>query len=73
MSRADFQKAWNGIAFGISAPGEQGSFNREAEWQVRPGAPWGAGLQILTNEALTRELAPLYQITPTIRVTLPGQ
>lgn len=67
----DFLRMWNGVAFAIT--GQRSSrFNASAEWTLRAPAPLGLGLPSLSADVLTRELAPLYQITPLIATGSPA-
>jgi predicted double-glycine peptidase len=67
----DFLRMWNGVAFAIT--GQQASrFNVSADWTLREHAPLGLGLPPLSADVLTRELAPLYQITPLIATGSPA-
>ncbi|WP_372786937.1 C39 family peptidase [Phenylobacterium sp.] len=59
---ADFAKVWNGVIFKIEG-GERVAFNRAEEWAALPHAP-RARLYDYSLGALTRELPPIYQITP---------
>lgn len=62
--RADFESVWNGIVFVIHGDDVRGAFNREAEWRLRPSAPVQDVPIADPIEQLTRDLPPLYQITP---------
>jgi predicted double-glycine peptidase len=61
---ADFKRLWNGVVFAIDDDRGKGAFNLRSEWDTRATAPFESGLSVLSLSALTRELAPLYQITP---------
>lgn len=65
-ARADFQKMWNGIAFGLhDRPGQKApAFNQPAEWDPWARAPSQNAARWDTSTALTDHLMPLYQITP---------
>lgn len=66
-SRAAFEGWWNGIALAIrSGPGAQDdlAFNRDEEWRPWASAPVDTIGDRNHPGALTRELPPLYQITP---------
>lgn len=65
MSKKEFKAIWNGVVFAIKQPG---AFNQQVDWKILPAAPMAFGVP-LSTEALTRELAPLYQITPVIDTT----
>jgi predicted double-glycine peptidase len=56
----DFAKIWNGVIFEIHA---DGAFNRAEEWGRMPHAPLSP-LDDATLSGFTRELPPIYQITP---------
>nr|MEA2798853.1 uncharacterized protein [Phenylobacterium sp.] len=62
-SNADFAKVWNGVIFKIHGGGERVAFNRPGEWAALPHAP-KARLYDSTLSGFTRELPPIYQITP---------
>jgi predicted double-glycine peptidase len=67
----EFAKMWNGVVFAIA--GERPSqFNAAGDWEVRAHAPLDVGLPALSADVLTRELAPLYQITPLIATGSPA-
>ncbi|HYD88426.1 MAG TPA: C39 family peptidase [Vitreimonas sp.] len=63
-SRRDFEALWNGVVFVIHGEGVDGRFNQAEEW--RPWAPrsFAAAEAPAALGPLTRELPPLYQITP---------
>ena len=46
-------------------------FNLAAEWEAKPVAPLGAGYEVVSIDALTRELAPLYQISAALPTSIP--
>jgi predicted double-glycine peptidase len=59
-----FQKMWNGIVFAIPKSADTSSFNRDDEWKMKkPVSPEIADLSRPVDH-LTREIEPLYQITP---------
>ena len=60
---AEFRKLWNGVAFAIH-PERRGAFNAARDWSLQHRASLQLGLQPLDAAALTRDLAPLYQISP---------
>jgi predicted double-glycine peptidase len=66
---AEFRRVWNGVTFFIEdGPQDQGEFNRPEEWR----STTRAALEPLDDTALssfTRELPPIYQITPIIAVS----
>jgi predicted double-glycine peptidase len=62
--RADFESLWNGVVFVIHGEGARGAFNEEREWLLRPRAPVRETWANRPIETLTRELPPLYQISP---------
>jgi predicted double-glycine peptidase len=62
--RADFERVWNGVVFVIHGEGVAGAFNQAAEWRLRPRAPIAETPFNRPVEPLTRDLPPLYQITP---------
>ncbi|HEV7385071.1 MAG TPA: C39 family peptidase [Phenylobacterium sp.] len=61
-TNADFAKVWNGVIFKIHGAGAQVAFNRPDEWGALPHAK--ARLYDSTLSGFTRELPPIYQITP---------
>lgn len=61
-TNADFAKIWNGVIFKIHG-GERVAFNRPEEWAALPHAPKGR-LYDSSLSGFTRELPPIYQITP---------
>jgi predicted double-glycine peptidase len=63
---ANFKQLWNGVVFAIDDKQDHGAFNLRSEWDARATAPFESGLSVLSIGALTRELAPLYQISPLI-------
>ncbi len=66
-SDAEFAKIWNGVIFAIrAAPGEKVTFNNDREWSPWAVAPLGEPLGDDSLSQLTRELPPLYQVTPVI-------
>lgn len=69
-SREEFEALWNGIVFVIHGEDMQGRFNQAEEW--RPWSPrsYAAAEAPAALAPLTRELPPLYQITP-IAETIP--
>lgn len=61
----DFARMWNGVTFVIHPGAAPGRFNAPVEWDSLPRAP----LRRLDDTSLasfTRELPPLYQITPLV-------
>lgn len=65
--RAEFEGWWNGIALAIrSGPGaaDDLAFNREDEWRPWATAPTDTIGDRNVPGQLTRDLSPLYQITP---------
>ena len=62
--RAEFERRWNGIAFVIHGEGVNGAFNVQTEWEARPRAPMGQDPGQRWLEPLTRDLPPLYQLSP---------
>jgi predicted double-glycine peptidase len=62
--RADFESLWNGVVFVIHGESVRGVFNQEAEWRLRPRARLREVPIDDPIEQLTRDLPPLYQITP---------
>jgi len=63
-TNAAFAKVWNGVIFKIHAGGgTQVAFNRPEEWGALPHAPKGR-LYESSLSGFTRELPPIYQITP---------
>lgn len=64
-SRAEFEKVWQGVVFAIhDVPLVQGAYNRRSEWGLFATAPLGAPLSPDSLSDFTRELPPIYQITP---------
>ena len=67
---ADFAKMWNGIAFAIDrtrrvkAP----TFNLASDWRPWSRAPLAARADAVTSAELSRNLAPIYQLTPVLNV-----
>jgi predicted double-glycine peptidase len=69
--RAEFESWWNGIALAIrSGPGAQDdlAFNRDEDWRPWASAPVGAIGDRNRPGDLTRDLAPLYQISPVSQI-----
>lgn len=63
-ARPEFEKMWNGIVFAIHPdPAKNPAFNLAGEWRPWAKAPLSAD-QASSVAALTRDLPPLYQITP---------
>ncbi len=71
IPEAEFMSMWNGIAFAIHGREQPARFNIAAEWEAKTTAPLGAGYEVVSIDTLTRELAPLYQITPLIVSSVP--
>ncbi len=67
----EFLRMWNGIAFAIHGKDRDARFNLAAEWEAKPVAPLGAGYEVVSIDALTRELAPLYQISAALPTSIP--
>lgn len=66
-SDAEFAKIWNGIIFAIRAtPGEQVAYNNDREWSPWAVAPLGQPLGDESLSQLTRQLPPIYQVSPII-------
>ncbi len=70
LSTDDFQRIWSGIVLVVVAKGQQTqgkeSFNRTAEWQVRPRAPLGAAVDSTVLAGWTATVAAPVQIRPTL-------
>jgi predicted double-glycine peptidase len=65
FARADFEKIWNGIVLMVhEEPGRTPKFNDPSEWRPWARAPLHAASGTADPAELTRELPPLYQITP---------
>jgi uncharacterized protein len=61
----EFEKMWNGVIFAIrDVPAQKVAYNRESEWRPYANAPLSDQLSDATLSEMTRELRPLYQITP---------
>lgn len=61
----DFARMWNGVTFVIHAAAPPGGFNAPAEWDSLPRAPRDRP-EATSLASFTRELPPLYQITPLV-------
>lgn len=62
---AEFEKMWNGIIFTIrGVPAQKVTYNRESEWRPYASAPLGTPLSDDSLADFTRQLRPLYQLTP---------
>lgn len=62
---AEFEKMWNGVVFAIrDVPAQKVAYNRESEWRPYANAPLSDQLSDATLSQMTRELRPLYQVTP---------
>lgn len=65
----EFGKMWNGIVFAIHAKtGISAVYNRSEEWSPWPNAPVDAKLSDASLSSFTRELPPLYMISPEFRI-----
>ena len=71
IPQGEFLRMWNGIAFAIHGKAGASRFNLAAEWEAKPVAPLGAGYEVVSIDALTRELAPLYQISAALPTSIP--
>jgi hypothetical protein len=72
---AEFRKLWNGVAFVLhDKPGQaKPRFNDVAEWRPWAVAPVRQASVSGGVEALTRDLTPLYQVTPVLDLgSVPG-
>jgi predicted double-glycine peptidase len=64
---AEFEKMWNGVVFAIRGVAPQNvAYNRESEWRPYANAPLNEQLSDATLSQMTRELPPLYQLTPAV-------
>jgi predicted double-glycine peptidase len=63
-NRAEFERLWNGVSFVIHGEGVAGVFNRADEWEAESVTPYYEAGRPRPIEPLTRELRPLYQISP---------
>ena len=69
--RAEFLAMWNGVAFALrdARAARSPTFNARSEWEPWSRAPVGAvRTQAVSPAELSRNLAPLYQITPVLNV-----
>jgi predicted double-glycine peptidase len=64
--RDQFEQIWQGVAFVIHGEGVGGAFNRDDEWRIARPPRWSRLPAPRALEPLTRELPPLYQITPVV-------
>lgn len=64
-SRREFEAMWNGVVFYIRDKRTEAVFNSGKEWEPYAPTPWGVAHSSSTlAEGLSREAAPLYQISP---------
>lgn len=64
---AEFEKMWSGIIFSVrGVPAQKIAYNRESEWRPYATAPLGTPLSDDSLADFTRQLPPLYQLTPSI-------
>lgn len=72
LSTGDFQRIWSGIVLVVVAKGHQAqgkdSFNRAAEWQVRPRAPVGAVVDSTVLAGWTAITTAPVQVRPTLDI-----
>ncbi|WP_374471593.1 C39 family peptidase [Phenylobacterium sp.] len=61
----EFARMWNGVTFVIHPAAAPGAFNVAAEWNSLPRAP-RRRLDDTSLASFTRELPPVYQITPLV-------
>lgn len=64
-SRNAFAKVWNGVVLAVRGPSSP-RYNRADEWRSWPLPPYALATTHTPIAALTRELPPLYQITPSL-------
>ncbi len=65
--KGEFLKIWNGVFFAIHEPPTiRVAFNRDEEWTPWAAAPTGQPLSDDSLSNFTRELPPIYQITPAL-------
>jgi uncharacterized protein len=65
-TREEFEPIWSGVTFVIHGETVQGRFNRRDEWDTRGITSIADTMPRRPVEQLTRDLPPLYQITPVI-------
>jgi predicted double-glycine peptidase len=61
---ATFLKMWNGIVFAVPKSADKSAFNRIDEWTMKKSPAPEIGDLSRPVDQLTREMSPLYQITP---------
>lgn len=61
----EFAQVWQGITFEVEDSREAPVFNSAAEWRADAKAPLGEPLSDGSLASFTRELPPLYQVSPT--------
>jgi hypothetical protein len=61
---AQFAAMWDGVVFMIRDVDRAGAFNLRAEWAPWSPTPYHAQDDGVSAAAFTRELPPVYQITP---------
>jgi predicted double-glycine peptidase len=66
-SRAEFEEAWNGVAFLIRPPATTQRFNDRQEWLTYAPAPWATAMATV-NLDQWREVPALYQIAPILNL-----
>jgi hypothetical protein len=67
LPRAEFESQWNGILLVVRRPPADAPapvFNDPSEWRPWATAPFDAAHRPRTPEEISRDLAPLYQISP---------
>lgn len=62
--QAEFERVWQNVTFIIHDESARGQFNREDEWRLARPPRFSRLQSPRPIEPLTRDLPPLYQITP---------
>ncbi|MET0338434.1 MAG: C39 family peptidase [Caulobacter sp.] len=66
-TQESFRSVWNGVAFMIEdTRGAMPIFDRDQEWRARPAPPMDQPLGHASLATFTRDLPPIYQITPPV-------
>lgn len=68
-ARGDFEKVWNGVVLAVRGA-QPALYDRDDEWASWARPPYDLGLGGESIAAFTRELPPLYQITPALPPTV---
>lgn len=63
MSKAEFNKAWNGVYFALNSDVKRGrsAFNRDAQWAAFSRAPVGSGFSDPLSQQALMLTAPFYR------------